>query len=309
MNDVTVSSSARRGVSLPEVLVVLAVIGLLTALVLPAVQSARAMARRTECSNNLRQIGIAAHQYHEQHGSLPPCSAGGLLFSVLPYVEQQMRFENASESLAHQDLARSHDILGGITTYICPDDILCDPEGGASYVLNKGSIPPTEERAGFNQFSNGVRFREVTDGLSQTAFVSESVNTAFDLMSPDPYDGPRGLGVWLTWAPTPCDLSFKWMADRCSEDADARPADYGSSGGRVLSLTNGYNHALPPHRGSCFSGTNPCFIDVISAVSGHIGGVNVLLADGSVRFASASIDRDLWTSIGTIHNGDQVTEW
>src|SRR5262245_53697904 len=135
---------ARRGFTLVELLVVIAIIGVLVALLLPAVQSAREAARRTQCSNNLKQLGIAFHNYHDVAGRLP-CNinrvvinlgAGGqltndrnqasLLVNLLPYVEQRSLYDQINFSL--HDPAFGNQIVGGqalktlsIKAYICPD--------------------------------------------------------------------------------------------------------------------------------------------------------------------------------------------
>src|SRR5687768_17085334 len=99
----------RRGFTLVELLVVIAIIGILVALLLPAVQAARESARRAQCSNNIRQIALAAHQYHDQRRHLPgmgytPLEAGGVwgnhFFHLLPYLEQGNLYERAWGSVS-----------------------------------------------------------------------------------------------------------------------------------------------------------------------------------------------------------------
>src|SRR5262245_10325880 len=130
----------RLGFTLIELLVVIAIIAVLIALLLPAVQSAREAARRAQCTNNLKQIGIAMHSYHDQQGSLPPglkgCCWGTWLVYVLPYMEQQPMF-NAWNSFG-DSRAENAGVQNGqfryggavnltvtksrINTYYCPTD-------------------------------------------------------------------------------------------------------------------------------------------------------------------------------------------
>ena len=101
-----VPSGGRSGLTLVELLVVIAIIGVLIALLIPAVQAAREAARRAKCANNLRQLGLAIHSYHDEHGALPPCdyaclavppyphvNRGSALVQLLPYIEQQNVYE------------------------------------------------------------------------------------------------------------------------------------------------------------------------------------------------------------------------
>lgn len=298
-----------HGMTLLELLVAIAVVAILMALLLPAVQSVRAAARRTECGSHLRQIGIAAHNYAEMYGELPNAQLTGFLFPLMPFTEEAGRYNAATRSL-QSNPAVLDDTLARIPLFQCPDDVLAGQfPGVSSYLLNRGSVPPTNERRAFLNFQRGVQWNDVTDGLSSTAMASETRTTGFDVMSPQNFDGPRSMGVWLTWTSPPCSLAMDWMGDRCRQDILSRSADWGQGGGKVYSPGGGYNHTLPPNSGSCFSGTNPCLIDAMTANSGHAGGVQTLLADGAVRFTSESIDATVWRNVGSIADGKVVGEW
>src|SRR4051812_19719668 len=127
----------RRGFTLIELLVVIAIIAVLISLLLPAVQSAREAARRAQCTNNLKQIGIAMHSYHDQQGSLPPgmkgCCWGTWLIFVLPQIEQtQMynawntygndRYSNADGDFRYGGAVNLTVTRSRISTYYCPSD-------------------------------------------------------------------------------------------------------------------------------------------------------------------------------------------
>ncbi len=201
---------ARRpesGFTLIELLVVIAIIAVLIALLLPAVQSAREAARRMQCVNNLKQIGLAVHQYHDGNNSFPPGQLFyqnwrdlSALIPLLPYLEQQALY-------AAFNLADVYPINGmgpvlpsyppnttaartQVAAFLCPSDTsrLTNPEGHSNYCGNSGSTPEAAEvitwangpfvaatpLAGYNScwvFS----FSSVRDGLSSTACFSEKV--------------------------------------------------------------------------------------------------------------------------------------
>ncbi|MFO0888937.1 MAG: DUF1559 domain-containing protein [Isosphaeraceae bacterium] len=206
-------ASRRRGFTLIELLVVIAIIAVLISLLLPAVQSAREAARRAQCTNNLKQLGLALHNYHQAVGSLPwgdgpwwiEWSAHTLL---LPYIEQgpiynainfadMNPFGQASFVVDHP--VNTTAAYGVISAFLCPSDQdrLTTPDGHNNYMANSGSAPNASY--GGNAWSpayNGpmagpfiysdqghvvpfggtsVNFAGVTDGLSNTAAFSERV--------------------------------------------------------------------------------------------------------------------------------------
>ncbi len=140
----------RRGFTLVELLVVIAIIGTLIALLLPAVQSAREAARRMQCSNNLKQMGLAVHNYHTAHGCFPP---GGITegestssqktrinwaIALLPYMEQQTLYDRYDHSAYNQDPGKSNgnELVRQalVATYVCPSE----PHGGDLQVPGTG---------------------------------------------------------------------------------------------------------------------------------------------------------------------------
>ena len=206
----------RSGFTLVELLVVIAIIGILIALLLPAVQAAREAARRMSCSNNLKQIGLALHMYHDTNKCLPPGwiafdpSSGqphwfgqpgwGWAARILPFMEQTTVYKNLVHfELPITDSANAEVRLTELAVFRCPSDtgegtfVL---EGGGPYV-GSGSFSPVELPVGnylgvfgpldFHDvcpsgtcdgggplvFQRAVRFRDITDGLSQTFVVGE----------------------------------------------------------------------------------------------------------------------------------------
>ncbi len=198
--------STRRGFTLIELLVVIAIIGVLVSLLLPAVQQAREAARRAQCINNLKQIGIALHNYHDVVGTFPvdryysPATGLNLSYSghaqMLPYMDQTNVFNALNFNLGWADPANTTSVGVSLASLLCPSDSRGNIPagwGGNNYRMNEGTGLPFEVGAvdvnGVNAtlpapngpfFSNvSYRIADVIDGLSNTAFVSEHVKGDF----------------------------------------------------------------------------------------------------------------------------------
>lgn len=222
----------RRGFTLIELLVVIAIIAILVAILLPAVQQAREAARRSSCKNNLKQIGLALHNYHDAHSSLPPGSivllnAAGTRYnghgwtwhaSILPYLEQTNLYEEiqgpSSSGMGSESggVSSEKQQLAGkaaIASFACPSnpDVSQGPQKSGGYSNSNyngnmgtlignsgdncygGSITDPSGMAakggcmnadGIFYISSSVRFRDVIDGLSNTIFVSEVIDSGGD---------------------------------------------------------------------------------------------------------------------------------
>jgi prepilin-type N-terminal cleavage/methylation domain-containing protein len=190
------SGVARRGFTLVELLVVIAIIGALVALLLPAVQASREAARRSQCKNNLKQIGLALVAHHDVHGALPMgClewrPAGNttqrqLAWSVflLPYLEQQplhdaLDLTQGFDSPVNADAAQQQ-----IATYLCPSshrrELVTSTRGKSDYggMYGERINGPNNPPKGTMLIDELVRLRHVTDGASQTIAVVEDAQFA-----------------------------------------------------------------------------------------------------------------------------------
>lgn len=309
------SMSRRRAFTLIELLVAIAVIGILVAILLPAVQQARAAARQTQCKNNLKQLGIAVHNYHDSNRTLPPRQTGsGFAASthinqrsrisgfcaLLPYVEQQAL--NEEVILADRAPWANRDVwFATIPGFVCPADLVVPephPSGGErgplNYVFSAGdslassgnepasAIPlPVPSRGMFGALLC-YRIRDCVDGTSNTVSMSEAIR-------------PRrltGLGMRAdVGTPTPEQCNALLVNGRYSANGWTGDTQFGFRWGDGAAFLSAFNTVIPPNGGSCFFGPADHWGSGYFTVSSeHQGGVNALMADGAVRFVSESID-------------------
>jgi prepilin-type processing-associated H-X9-DG protein len=299
----------RKAVSLLETLIVIRLIGILVGLLLPAVQQVRAAAARTGCANNLRQVGLALHHFHDVHGRLPPSHTKQdvegshdpetlltWMAAILPQIDQEPLWQLSAEACAADPLPFHSPPHVGYTTimraYVCPADSRLldlqptsagDLAAFTSYIGMGGisaiEIPPQfqPQMPGALGGSPGFRLTDVSDGCSQTLLVGERPPPASgqagewysDAYARARYDGPGAL-FWIPNLPFPGDV-------KCYP-----------GGGRFLG----------PGRLD-----NPC--DRFHLWSLHPGGANFLLVDGSVRFLGYDADA-LIRALITIGGGEAV---
>ena len=187
---------ARRGFTLIELLVVIAIIAVLIALLLPAVQQAREAARRTQCRNNMHQLGLAIHNYHDTHSCFPPGVVAGIgnynlascLTMILPFVDETSlynayNFDLTSRTCCGHVQANSTVTLSRLGQYTCPSDV---PYANAYEGNIEGNYHPAAgdtswsydcgDGAGMFHSDRSYRIRDVRDGTSQTLAFCESDN-------------------------------------------------------------------------------------------------------------------------------------
>lgn len=317
------------GMSLIEVLVVLAIIGLLLSLVAPAVQSARESARRMGCRNNLRQIGLAVHAYSASYQVFPPAHFGmvdtqnGMMgrfddFSVysrvLPYVDQDAIAQqiNFSADLRNGTSAAmpTLDEIPRLAIAQCPTDPRAIGQC-ASYRFSIGVLPipvPGTRLSGAFPAKVALRPSDFQDGMSNTAGVAEHLCGSGGAAG---YDPQRDI-VLLAGVPDDVRTGTPgYWTTRCSS-LTGRPATWGSGGTSWL-VGSGlmYNHILPPNTFvvDCGAQSTVPAVGLQSARSFHAGCVNVLMMDGAVRSVAGSIDTAVWWAVGTSAGGDVVGDF
>ncbi len=316
---------ARRkpcGFTLVELLVVIAIIGILVALLLPAVQSAREAARRMSCTNNMKQVVLALHNFESTYKTIPsgmrhPTGYLSPHAALANYYEQNAVFERLDLNVGpftqpNYDAARAQPKI-----LICPSDPFpgrTNDMGWTNYHCNAGSwvhlngwdglFGPAYDAGGGTK-KEPLRFAEITDGLSNTAAFAEVVNGAGSTgPAPSVYDcfefgaapgGPlpaaRAAFQAMDWktASIPWTGTWRWRGYPWTEGTVWR---------------NWYNHLLPPNQ-ACWRPGDWWKI-VSPAGSYHPGGANLALADGSVRFIPETVDANAWTAIGTRDGGEAV---
>lgn len=320
----------RRGFTLIELLVVIAIIGILVALLLPAVQQAREAARRTQCKNNLRQIGLAMHNYIDAYSVTPPSVCMNLALAgtannagwsihgrILPYLEQANLYQSVNTSIGW-DLQMAIDGLK-IPIYGCPSDPgadrIRDPGAGkpkiapTSYGFNFGTwfvYNPSSGQIGDGAVAPNASMNlgAFGDGTSNTLLVSE-------VKAWTPYrrnGGPPSATVpGIADFPSVVASAPEWKDTGHTEWADGRVHHQGFTttfgpNTNTLCIEAGatyqecdFNSWQEGRKG--LSG-KPTYAAVTSR-SYHEGIVQVTMADGSVRVISENINLGVWRSLGT----------
>jgi len=355
------ASNHRSGFTLIELLVVIAIIAVLIALLLPAVQSAREAARRAQCTNNLKQLGLAVHNFESTNGKFPdgqgpvptdPASVGFIRASIqaqiLPYLEQSALYSTFNlvldvNSNPENDTARCQQMAA----FNCPSDpAMTRMAGSVVYGASTGQLGTSnyfgsigatanqlyntatatsetnQSRLGifnmqmdlsggslatnpkFRSAMSKITIASVTDGTSNTAMFSEIRKSPLTSGSPatDKDQIHRYTGTWDpvvdNWTPRLPD---------CDTNTANNVTYRGQQYYRATQFLHTYSHTVPPNYKGFDCMDTYASVGHIAARSYHSGGVNVGMADGSVRFVKDSVNIDTWRAIGTRAAGEVIS--
>ncbi|TWT29263.1 DUF1559 domain-containing protein [Blastopirellula retiformator] len=312
----------RSAFTLVELLVVIAIIGALIALLLPAVQQAREAARRISCTNNMKQLGLAMHNYHDTYKSLPPGQTtygvfqipgvgeddpneypqnGTWFQGILPFVEQSAMYDAIktdmlSMSMANVDLdVRST----AVSAFVCPSD----PNGGkighdgfqGNYMgncndqgLHAGLTADPGIATGLFFSKSHIRFRDITDGTSNTIMLAECVQGEADGPSASTWDTTGNY--WNSTAGESLCMIGSWPINSTGPSA---MTDMNASGNVVSTDKKPAIYAGPT-------------ISIFCMRSYHPGGVMINRADASVSFLPDTVSIETMMNLGNRKDGNVI---
>jgi prepilin-type N-terminal cleavage/methylation domain-containing protein/prepilin-type processing-associated H-X9-DG protein len=351
----------RRGFTLIELLVVIAIIAVLIALLLPAVQAAREAARRSQCVNNLKQIGLGLHNYHSATNSFPmggtmnPRYAGAgypyddwcvwsAQAQLLPYLEQTPVYNACNFSWSCEGDGNTSGPINAtvyntnLNLFLCPSDGMAGRQCNNSYYACFGTttLQPDFYPGWSGQPGSSGLFatwtcygiRDAIDGTSNTVAFSEGLAGNNQNGNGSYYigNGQAGItgsdgGAGAVFDANSASASVLGWLQACATQFQQKSNGGNVSGRRGYRWSEGipgftmFNTIQVPNDGTykvnvCRNGCNGgCNLDQsfsVPASSFHSGGVNVLMADGSVKFVKSTINRATWWALGTKANNEVV---
>lgn len=335
----------RSGFTLIELLVVIAIIAVLIALLLPAVQQAREAARRTQCRNNLKQIGLALHNYLSTYTVFPfgkgASYTGAASYArwsqhamILPFIDQAPLYNSVNFNAAPETPG-----MGGVVAFMpaysspsnttacrtvipgfmCPSDLApSDPwnaqnnyagnQGG--WLCDRSDAPGAATDVSPSEVQTGVfYYLSHCSAASITDGMSQTVFFSEKIRgqgTPDPKSDLYVISPQTSLAST-------YSTCQAITPATATPltSKWGYSWVMGENCCTQYNHVSTPNTYSCggtgFSGTMTNMAMQVSANSRHTGGVHAMMGDGATRFVSENIDLNVWRAVGTRAGGEAVS--
>lgn len=297
------------GFTLIELFVVVLVMGIVIALLLPAVHATRSAARRMQCASNLRQIGLSIHSYASGNNCLPPMMNGqgfSPLAVILPHLEQVALYDTLNFSFSEHDRQNRTSCGSSIALYLCPADEVGRVTLLGAWTNYAGCVGWGRQFKGrfdgmfVEPVGLGLDISSVIDGLSSSAMVAEWVHGSGNR---EIWDVPSATFHSNDELYRPGDFD---AAIRDCETLDfARAPVYPFKGRRWSSGNPGmslYSHNMGINRLSCNQGPIP--FASWTAGSRHGSGANVLFGDGHVRIIQETIDLNTWRALGTRDGGE-----
>jgi prepilin-type N-terminal cleavage/methylation domain-containing protein/prepilin-type processing-associated H-X9-DG protein len=336
---------SRRAFTLIELLVGIAIIAMLIGLLLSAVQKVREAANRAKCQNNLHQLGVAAHNFHDQRGKFPPgytsnpgielTPAGSGFVFLLPFLEETAGYQEFSNNPGQSATTASATYYGRVLTvrsYVCPADpsvgehtgtgllpggvVTPGVAGRNNYYHNAGTFGWSLEASaqgrrpagtgGMFWKDSATQMKDLVDGTSNTAMYAEIKRGAApnaDVLSVT----ELSPAVWGAGSPATNMNNRTPLLPNCDTPAGSLHASglrYYAGDRPIYSL---YTHTVAPN----YTGRDCTILTLeqfhLASRSYHPGGVNVCLADGSVRFVRDTIEFPNWQALGTRNAGEVIT--